>query len=60
MPGLHRRARSGDRAEPDSVLAFLAWLGEQGWSVWIKITLFVVMAGVAGGGFVASLADFLR
>ena len=48
---------------------FLAWLGSQTWSVWIKITLFVVLAlaaislcvGLVDGHVMTGLMDtFLR
>ena len=39
--------------------AFLAWLGKQDWSVWIKITLFVVIIaaviGLTGGRVVSAV-----
>jgi hypothetical protein len=45
----------------------LAWIGSQGWWVWLKITLFVVvvivavgLTGVAGGRVVAGLVEVFR
>jgi len=52
-----RRTSIESSTEPDSLPAFLAWLGKQCWSVWIKITLFVVIIaaviGQAGGRVVS-------
>jgi hypothetical protein len=39
------RARSPIPAGPDSLWAFLVWLGDHGWREWFRITSFVVIAG---------------
>jgi hypothetical protein len=58
--------RVGEPA-PDSLppsLAFLAWLGGQPWSTWIKITLFavivIVVIGLAGGRAASQLISVIR
>jgi hypothetical protein len=63
----HRQAPRQNRSEPDSLPAFLAWLGNQGWSSWIKITLFVVititaigLAGIAGSRLMSDIVGFAR
>lgn len=52
------------QAQPDSLPAFLAWLGGQSWSVWIKVTLFVVIIiavlGLTGGRAISYLVGVLR
>jgi hypothetical protein len=59
-----RQTLRRSRAEPNSLPAFLAWLGGQSWPVWIKITLFVVIIiavlGLTGGRAISCLVGALR
>lgn len=62
---VHRRNAYPD--QPDSVITFLAWLGCQKWSVWIKIqsfiilltTLVVIVTVVAGPHIVHQILTYL-